>query len=284
MHLPDVTKAVTLLRGGMPRRDLERLVAAGSYRRLGGGWLAGPSASPEVVRALSHGSRLTCLSAAAVTGLWTPPFEGMHVYVRRGLDVPAGWVSHRPEPRTWPDLGPVAPLPLLLEHVVRCAGAEAAAIVIESAWNQDRMSSSDVAALLARLPHDARQSLARVRPDAQSGTETRVRWWLERIGVAVRPQVVVAGVGRVDLMLGSLVIECDSVRHHTGRDRYAADRRRDLELRRLGYTVVRLTWEQVFLHWPETRQALLEMLRRGDHRQKLSAARGRRRQAPGLTA
>lgn len=275
MLLPPVAKVSDLRRRGVSRRELDALIASGSYRRLGNGWLAAERGDAQVVLALGAGARLTCVSAAKVHGLWTPPVPGVHVYRRagagpgRGLD---GGVEHWPPVRRWPDQSPVAPLPLALEHAARCLDVVEAAILLESAWNRGLVDASGVGSVLARVPHRVSRSLARVRRSAESGTETKVRWWLESQRVGVRAQVRIPGVGRVDLLVGERwVIECDSVAHHTGLATYADDRRRDLELRRRGYLVTRLTWEQVFLSWASTQQALLEILRQQEHRQKLSS-------------
>jgi very-short-patch-repair endonuclease len=45
-----------------------------------------------------------------------------------------------------------------------------------------------------------------------------------------------------------LVVETDAYRYHRGRAAFRDDRRRDLELRRLGYEVIRLSEEQVNEH------------------------------------
>jgi very-short-patch-repair endonuclease len=42
-----------------------------------------------------------------------------------------------------------------------------------------------------------------------------------------------------------LVVETDGYRYHRGRTAFEDDRNRDLELRRLGYDVVRLSYRQV---------------------------------------
>ncbi|SJN17834.1 endonuclease domain-containing protein [Luteococcus japonicus] len=100
---------------------------------------------------------------------------------------------------------------------------------------------------------------------AESGTETMVRLRLRAKGVQLKPQVWLRKDTRVDFLVGErLVIEVDSREHHTGEERYQADRRRDLELRSMGYIVVRLTYQQVVHDWPATEQALLAMIRRGD--------------------
>lgn len=268
MRLPPVVKTSRLHREGLSGADVERLVRSGRYRRLGRGWLATPAAPLDVVTALGSGHRLTCVSAAAHHGLWVPPSRGIHAYRSRNVEeeAPVSLVLHRPEPRRWPDEEPVADLPLTLLHSVRCLGTADAAILFESAWNRRLIDQAGLVDVVRRLPVRARKPLARLRSVAESGTETRVRWWLEGLGVPVRPQVQLDDVGRVDLLVGRRwVIECDSVAHHTSRESYEDDRRRDLVLGRSAYLSTRLTWHQVFLTWEATQEALLEMLRRGDH-------------------
>jgi very-short-patch-repair endonuclease len=43
----------------------------------------------------------------------------------------------------------------------------------------------------------------------------------------------------------NLIVELDGYRAHSGRAAFESDRRRDMQLKRLGYEVVRLTWRQV---------------------------------------
>lgn len=154
---------------------------------------------------------------------------------------------------------------------MRCLSVRDAAILLESALNRRKISMGEVERLLAALPAVRRAQLARVTPLSESGTETAVRWWLESLHVPVTPQVRVAGVGRVDLKLGtSWIIECDSATYHDNPEQYHRDRARDLRLQARRYMVTRLTWEQVFLGWEETKAQLLTIIRRRDHRRPLA--------------
>lgn len=163
-------------------------------------------------------------------------------------------------------------LAVTLAHAVRCLPVVKTAILIESALDQGRLSAVGLADLLGALPQRFRIPLSRVRDDAQSGTETAVRWWLEGLRVPVRSQVQLLPTVRVDLLVGTKwVIECDSRRFHDAPEQYREDRRRDLALIARGYTVTRLTWEQVFLEWEQTEQMLLTILHRRDHRRALPA-------------
>lgn len=65
-------------------------------------------------------------------------------------------------------------------------------------------------------------------------------------GLRVEPGVRIAGVGWVDLVVeGRVVVELDGFAYHSGRAEYREDRRRDRELVRQGYLVLRFTYEDV---------------------------------------
>ncbi|WP_246954506.1 DUF559 domain-containing protein [Brachybacterium sp. Marseille-Q7125] len=162
---------------------------------------------------------------------------------------------------------------MTLQHAARCQSLVYAAILIESALEQGALRRAELHQVLEPLPGRLRESLSRVRSDAQSGTETAVRWWLEQRGVPVRSQVQILRGVRVDLLVGNTwVIECDSRQFHDDPLQYQRDRERDLALAARGYRVTRLTWEQVFITWENTTQMLQEILRRREHRRALPAA------------
>jgi len=87
------------------------------------------------------------------------------------------------------------------------------------------------------------------------------------MGVKVRAQVKIDGVGRVDLVVDDcLVVQCDGKRHHSNQYIYEQDRRRDLALRDLGFTVTQLSYKQIWDQWEATQQSLRRQIRRHEHR------------------
>lgn len=291
MQIPGIRHKMQLRGDGIARRTLARWLREGAVTSIQP-WYVTPEAPADIVALLHLGVRPTCLEGASVHGLWTPPHTGTHVYrprllaagpeledarafrVRRraGRAVPGGepqpLVLHSPELRAWPDLDPVPDVELVLEHAGRCLPVAKAAVLFESAVNRQMLSRHDVDRIIASLPQCVRRPLSRVRGDAESGTETTVRWWLESRGVAVRSQVRFPdGRRRMDLLVGeSWVIECDSREFHDDPRSYDEDRERDLHLTSWGYTVTRLSWEQVFRRWPQTERMLLAIYRRGEYR------------------
>lgn len=280
---------------GVGRRARERALREGRLVSVQP-WYHLPDAPPDVLALLRLGVRPTCVDAAALYGLWVPIVSGVHVFrprsraaspvldgamaaqIRRrdGRPVlatrPHPLVLHGPDLQSWPSEDPVPPFDLVLEHAGRCLPAGQAAILFESALHRGHLTMEGARRIIARLPQRRRGPLQRIRCDAESGTETVVRWWLESNGVRVRSQVPFPdGRRRMDLLVGERwVIECDSRAHHDDPRSYDEDRERDLYLRSYGYEVTRLSWEQVFLRWPETERLLLAILRSGAHHRPLA--------------
>ena len=92
-----------------------------------------------------------------------------------------------------------------------------------------------------------------------------MRLFFVKRGIPVQAQAEIAGVGLVDLLVGDrLIVECDSQAHH-GETNYENDRRRDLAARDLGFTTLRLSYQQIWKHWPATQQSLIHEIRARRH-------------------
>lgn len=88
---------------------------------------------------------------------------------------------------------------------------------------------------------------------------------LEVPGLHVEPQQWVERVGRVDLLCrrNNLVVEADSWEFHGERSAFVRDVRRYTTFVRLGYAVVRFTWEDVMFHQDHVRDVLEAMVALG---------------------
>lgn len=260
--MPPVTYAA-LLEFGWTRHAVREALARGTLRRVARGWYDAGGCSSDELTAAAVGGRIGCLTGLRDLGVWVPPTSHPHIITPRWQPPGATTVCHAlPRDADWPATTISYDLVECLRQVMSHHDVETSLIVLESACNLRFVSRGVVAALVAECPKPTAEQLARFDPRAESGSETRVRLFLGRLGFRVRPQVRIPGVGRVDLLVGqSLIIECDSHAHHTGESRYRADRSRDLSATARGYRVVRLTWEQIFLTWPETQALLLQHLR-----------------------
>nr|WP_181062978.1 DUF559 domain-containing protein [Pseudoclavibacter sp. RFBI5] len=237
-----------------------------------------PDASSAVVEAVLGHTRATCLTALKILGAWTPPHAAAHV--RLAASAPGRTratspslhsgtlVTHRAsvlEARPIQKHA-VDDIDLALECALPCLSTRDLVIVADSAL-QLRLTTRDALTKVAsRVPLSAQAKLRFVDARSQSGTESIVRLWFQLRGIAVHPQFTVAGVGNVDLLVGDrLIIECDSKEFHATEWDSRNDRRRDLVLNRLGFRVLRLTYEQIMFEWPRVEATLLALLADGSH-------------------
>lgn len=244
-------------------RQLAAAVSKGEVHRAGKHYVT-PDTPPVVHDALAEGLRPTCVTAAEERGLWVPPGSGRHVYARRDTVGP-GWVGHGWHEH-WPEDSPVASPHLLLEHALTCLEPLDVGVLADSALHQDLVTAAEIEALAGRAPRGVARVLARASGKAQSGTESKVRLFLQLHNVTVTPQVEIDGIGFVDDVAGRRwILECDSKAHHTGEETYAKDRARDLRALELGYFTIRLTHWMAFGGWRRTSQTLLRVIRSGRH-------------------
>lgn len=250
---------------GLNPRHIRDAVAVGTLTRVRRGWYATAIAPPELVTAAQVGGRLTCLAALRVHGCWVPRAPGVHVRVADGVAVarrPGVQVHWTPE-RVTPGVDSV--LDALTSALV-CSDLRTLVVIVDSLVNRGLVPPQHVRAILATTPR-GRRALGLHDPRAESGIETLIRLALRRHRVRARSQVVIPGVGRVDFVIGDrLVLEADGYEWHGDRAAFEQDRKRDRELVRRGYIVIRATYAQVVEELDALVLAVLDVLRRRDHR------------------
>lgn len=249
---------------GLGEHRVRAATGAGSLLRLRRGVYAVGSAPADGVAAVEVGGRLAGLSAAASFGLWGGWNTPLHVCVPKH----SGHVAGRGEASR-----PVAGRPVVvhwnddrhddewcwrvcvrrcLRHVMSWHDVETAVAVAETALTAGLLSVADLAELCVG-PHAALAgAFARCAAGVQSGVESLVRQRLESVGLVLRRQVRIDGVGHVDLgLVGTRVfVEVDGFEFHRSPAQFAEDRRRDAEARVRGYVPLRFTAVQVRDSWP----------------------------------
>jgi very-short-patch-repair endonuclease len=132
--------------------------------------------------------------------------------------------------------------------------------ILDSALHGRQLPLGGRGGLAARLP----RPLAQVRladGRAESGVESVSRYLLVLLGLPVEAQVVIDGVGRVDLLVeGRLIIELDGRVSHDDPGAFARDRRRDAAAAAGRYRVLRFDCRQVLFEWPTVEAAVLAAL------------------------
>lgn len=268
MYHHGVMSVAELRAAGYDAKARRELTAAGQLRRIRRGWLAMPAASADAVRAIELGGRLGCVSGCRAHGLWVPPISSIHIMLNPGAAVPrAGNVElHRLKEACH---SAVAPVDECLSHVLHRHHPETGLVVLESALELGRLELAEARGLIASAPSTKQGPLRLLRPGAGSGSETRVRLFFQQRRVPVSTQVPIAGLGRVDMVVGrSLIVECDSHAHHSSPAQQEEDRRRDLAARELGYAVIRLSYSQVWHTWGQTKRLLSAELGTRAHRRR----------------
>ena len=109
----------------------------------------------------------------------------------------------------------------------------------------------ELAAIFREAPIADRLLVADSRRGSDSGPESLVWQRLWRIGVQLRQQIQIPGVGRVDAgIVGTRVIlEIDSREYHESPEAFERDRWRTAELIARGYIVVRLSYLRITSDW-----------------------------------
>lgn len=255
-----VASAVQLREAGWSRQQIKKQ----RWQSVRRGWYAGPSADPQVVRAVAAGGVLGCVSVLRRFEVWVPN-SGLHIrYAERARRSRPGVRSCHPYRLDPPITGAVDPIDVAIASAANCLDTEGLIVVLDSMLNKRMIQMADARDIVA-ASRFARLHLAeRCDARSESGTETMIRLRLRALRIHLRIQVRIPGVGRVDLLVGDrLIIEADSREHHV--PRYQADRDRDRAAARMGYLVIRLTYEDVVYRWDTVQADVLAIIRRGGH-------------------
>ncbi|WP_347754416.1 type IV toxin-antitoxin system AbiEi family antitoxin domain-containing protein [Agrococcus sp. ProA11] len=255
---------------GWTSAQLEQAVATGRLIRVRPGWFAGEPVDPEVLAAVKAYGCSSCFSALRLHGVWVPEGRGAHVRLprhrqrRRRAGEPKRCRPFGVQP---PVASAIDSLEVAFRCVLRCGSREEIVVVIDSILQRRLASRHTLEDWMDDAPFAVRALAALADGNAESGTESMVRFRLWRRRLATRIQVRVMEGIRVDLLIGDrLIIECDSREHHTEAGAYESDRRRDRRLIARGFIVLRLTYRQIHDEWPEIEREILAIVRRGDHR------------------
>lgn len=249
---PAVLTTAQLHRRGVTPSRIEHAVATGDLVRVRRGWYALRHADPSTLAAVRAGGRLSCISLLALHGAWARDDGRVHVRVARGRAVRRASEVRLHWTRDSLELEHAHDTPLdAIACAVECLDLRHAIASIDSCLHLGIVSEYELA---ARLRDSAlgRRVLALCDPLAESGLESLTRLALHSARIRCRSQVVIPGIGRVDLLVGDrLVIELDGAAWHGGVADFERDRARDRALLARGYAVMRATYRQVMFQMPE---------------------------------
>jgi very-short-patch-repair endonuclease len=262
----------TLRKRGMGRAAVDRAVRRGELWQVHRGWYAEPGTDAELIRAMRLGGRLGCVSALRLYGAWSPPDCGTHLIMPRSAsgrrleraDADAPPVIHwssRLGAQEWSD--GISPLELAIAHCVSCQPLDMTVAVLDSLLHRRAINGSALTAIRDQLPTTSRPAFDLVDGRSEEGIESLARVRLRALGLAVEPQVVVARVGRVDLVIdGWLAVELDGRATHAQQASFVKDRKRAALLQQEGFTVLQFSYSQVVYDWPLVEKTVLAVLAR----------------------
>jgi len=160
-----------------------------------------------------------------------------------------------------------------LRTVVDCARSEpfdAGLAVADSAVRAGQVTPSQILVEAEASPRTGRRAALKVARAVDGRAANPFESVLRAIamdvpGLHAEPQQWVERVGRVDLLCrrNNLVVEADSWEFHGERSAFVRDVRRYTTFARLGFAVVRFTWEDVMFHQNQVRDVLQAMVALG---------------------
>lgn len=262
---------------GISRAQLAAFVRAGRVVRVRQGWYCRPGLHPELMGATRVGGLLTCRSALDLAGFWVVDDGRLHVAVEpndcrlrsprnaaRRLQPSEPVVVHWRSGVTSASASRLSVDPVrALIHLTECVDGELLTAAADSVLCNRPALASELRHKSIDLPQSAQLALLNADGICESGIETL--FWLRMRHLEPRRQVAIAGVGRVDFLLGErLIVEVDGAAFHAGHAEFEADRRRDALLSARGYRVLRFSYHQVLERWPEVHVAVWAAILRGD--------------------
>ena len=143
---------------------------------------------------------------------------------------------------------------------------DTAVSVVDSALHRRKLTMTALTRIIDSLPDTYAWLSDEVDARSESGYESMCRVRLSRLGFALRTQVVIPGIGRVDMVLGDrLIVEADGWEWHHSPDAFVVDRSRDLAAHRQGYLPLRLAPMHIEHEWPWVERVVTAIVERGEH-------------------
>ncbi len=264
-----------LHRIGMNRHSIAQAVSGGQIVRVRQGWYCNPWLEIDCQRAARIGGQLACTSAARFLGLWVPTGDNrLHVVVdpnscrlreptsyRKRLSDPSAEVHWTGRDESFSRV--VVPGRVAVEQIARCASPEFTLVVVESALNKGLVTLAEWDEMQQRIPGTRISRIPSVSRLSGSGVESIFVSRIRALGLDIRQQVLIRGVGYVDAVIGErLIVELDGEQFHQDA---ARDRRRDAVASASGFRVLRFLANQVTREWELVERAVIAAVVRGDH-------------------
>ncbi len=148
-----------------------------------------------------------------------------------------------------------------MRHLVSCQPSWFAVAVLDSLMQRRIISENRLRSVLASTSAHAAALSHLLDARSESGIESIARYRLALRGVRAEPQVVLPGIGRVDLLIDDwLVVELDGREFHAQAASFSKDRRRISSLYRDGKLTLQFDYGSVVYDWPTVEATVLSTL------------------------
>jgi hypothetical protein len=277
-----VASRLELMSAGATGHDLTVAVSSRRLVRIRRDHYALPATERPIQEAIRIGGRLGCVSALSHYGVFAFDTTFAHLHLGRDasrLRAPRNRFASLTEqnrdgaelhwsPLLEPDGGTDVAIGLkdALAQSLRCQHPWHAIASLDNALNQRLIDEADLAEIFASAPLRCHRLRAQLDGRSEAGQESVLRLIILAAGLHCDLQVVVARVGRVDLIVeGILALEADSRLAHDGWALHVRDRDRDLELARQGYMSLRPVYHRTMSTPNDVRDAVLNLLAAWNH-------------------
>lgn len=242
--IPRTLSTSDLREAGLTKRRIATAVQQGRLIRLRLGRYA-PEHTPDIfIDAARWGGRVDCISLLSYLGVFVHTQDGPHIQVDRNatrLPLRPARVRRHWRSSSAPAASMAVEVVEALTQAVLCQPARHAIATLDSAWHLGLVDVEGIDEVFRRLPRAFQVLRTLLDPRSEAGVETLVRLILRTLGHRAELQVVIRGVGRVDLLVdGWLIVECDSRQFHSEWEAHVRDRHRDSAALAQGYCTVRL--------------------------------------------
>ncbi len=134
----------------------------------------------------------------------------------------------------------------VLAQVIQCQPPHFALAALDTALHAGRVHPSELGEIFANVPAKYRSLRGEIDARVDAGQETVLRRLILEAGLRCDIQVIIDGVGRVDLLVENcVVVEADSNAHHKSWEQHIRDRTRDRRLAELGYVTLRVLYQDI---------------------------------------
>lgn len=230
------------------------LVKSGELHRIRRGWYRANACREAVAQAAAAGGVVTCVSLFQfIRGVsLTNPTHVRFPTPRRESKPTTNAHTCRVHQRLFTALEPHPGNGLdsvwnAVLHLMCCVSLEEFEAHLDVLVHHRVLSRGQLDRLSTLMNKTQRSILRNVHGNSESYLEARLKILLRKNHIRFCQQVWINGSRfRVDFLLGkSLIVEADSRAFHGSHEAYSRDRDRDLVLNRLGYRVLRFTYEQI---------------------------------------